>query len=91
MRRIVESYAGESVFQPEDVAILIAAFDLCWEQFQKSGVQFDSDLEMQTAAEQLARSIIQAASQGERDTRRLCEDAILFMTKSDHGTARRVG
>jgi hypothetical protein len=55
MRTIVGKYAGECVFRPEEVAILVAAFDECWERLQKSGVQYGSDRTMQAARERLGR------------------------------------
>jgi hypothetical protein len=86
MRKIIER--AEGVFQPEDVAVLVAAFESCWERFQKSGVSFGSDSAMQKAREQLGKGIIEAAKHGERDPHRLCEDALLHMTQD--GSARRV-
>ncbi len=87
MRTIVGKYAGECVFQPEEVAILVAAFDGCWERLLKSGVQYGSDRAMQATRERLGRSIIEMAKRGERDPDRLCEDAMLHMAKWDRAGA----
>jgi hypothetical protein len=83
MRAMVAEYAGEGVFQPEEVAILVLAFDSCWERLQASGVRYGSDRAMQAARERLGRGIIEAARRGERDPHRLCEDAMLQIAKAD--------
>ena len=83
MRAIVARYAGEGAFQPEELAILVAAFDDCWERLQKSGARYESARATEAARERLARGIIEAAKHGERDTHRLCENAMLQMAKAD--------
>jgi hypothetical protein len=83
MHAIVAKHAGEGAFQPEEIAILVAAFDSCWQRLQKSGARYGSDRSMQAARERLGKGIIEAARRGERDPHRLCEDAILQMAKAD--------
>src|SRR5947208_3130271 len=82
MLKLVEKYA-RGVFQAEEIAILVAAFDDCWIRLQESGAQYGSEYSMARAQQQLARSIIEAAKRGERDPRRLCDDAFLHMSKAN--------
>jgi hypothetical protein len=84
MLKIIERHA-QGAFSSEDVAILIRAFDACWDRFLQSGARFGSDRAMELARERLAKGIIESAKAGERDPQRLCEDALLHMTQ----TARR--
>ena len=58
MLNIIDKQA-EGVFQPEEVTILIAAFDCCWERFQQSGIRFGSERAMQGAREQVGKGITQ--------------------------------
>ena len=81
MLKIVKQHAN-GVFKPDEVSLLVAAFDDCWRRFQKSGARFGSERAMQRAREQLGKSMIEAAMLGERDPRRLCEDAMLHMAQS---------
>ena len=81
MQNIVAKYAG-GMFSKHEVAILIKAFDQCWEKLEKSGARYGSDRALQTAREQLGKGIIEAAKRGERDPLRLCEDAMLHFAKA---------
>jgi hypothetical protein len=87
MRTMIDEYAGAGVFQPEEVATLVLAFDNCWERLHKSGVRYASDRAMQAARAQLGRGIIEAARRGERDPHRLCEDAMLQIARADRREA----
>src|SRR5207244_268380 len=85
MLQIIGKHAENTAFQPEEVAILVAAFDGCWNRLLKSGVQYGSERAMQAARERLGEGIIQAAKGGERDPGQLCQDAMLYVAKSDRG------
>jgi hypothetical protein len=82
LRKLYE--LGEvGVFGPEEVRILIAAFDAAWEAVKAGGAQF-SELDYQeTARDILAKSIIYAAKTGERDERMLTECAPLQLSKAN--------
>ena len=43
MLQIVEKYAGKTAFEPEELRILVAAFEDAWRRLDKSGVRFDTD------------------------------------------------
>jgi len=87
MRHIDEMYAGDGAFHPEEVGLLVAVFDAAWQRLLKSGAKFDSDREVQAARDRLGRSLIEVARCGERDPRRLCDDALLHMTQSQRQKA----
>jgi hypothetical protein len=80
MRRFLEAYPGS--FNPDEVHILVAAFDKAWETVQASGVRYP-----EAKAEQvrtiLAKHIIAAATAGERDQRRLRDGALLALAQSN--------
>ena len=40
MLQIFEKYAGKGAFQPEELFILVAAFDDAWKRLENSGVDF---------------------------------------------------
>jgi hypothetical protein len=72
MRGYLKDHVG--VFDPDDVVILLAAFDKAWEAVQASGVTYPADkLEFVRAI--LAKHIIAAAMEGERDVGRLRDSA----------------
>ena len=58
-------------FNPHEVRTLVAAFDKAWESAQASGGTFDTDATAEPARAILAKHIIEAALQGERDQGRL--------------------
>ena len=43
MLRLLEKFGAEGAFHPEDVSILVAAFDDAWREIERSGVRFGSD------------------------------------------------
>ena len=68
---------ARGVFDPDDVRVLVAAFDDAWRRLLESGVKFASDREAQAMRDVLAKYIIEQARHGERDQRRLREGALL--------------
>jgi hypothetical protein len=66
---------------PEDVAVLVAAFDEAWSQLEKSGVRFDTKSQRELARNTLGKSIIEDATSGERDKGRLRDNALLLYSK----------
>jgi hypothetical protein len=81
MLSAIDKYAG-GVFQPDDVRILVAAFDSAWRSLLASGITFESDRELQAVRDRLAKYIIEQARYGERDQRRLRDGALLQYAQS---------
>src|SRR5205823_2037350 len=79
-----EKYAGEAEFDPETVRILTAAFDEAWQSVQSSsGISVPSQGCANAIREMLALRIIDTARLGERDQRRLRDDALLHLAQSN--------
>jgi hypothetical protein len=68
MRGYLKDHVG--VFDPDDVVILLAAFDKAWEAVRASGVRYPAD-KVESVQAILAKHIIAAAMNGERDLGRL--------------------
>jgi hypothetical protein len=83
MLKRLENYGGQAAFGPDVVRILTAAFDDAWKSIQDSGMTFPSDRHADATRELLALRIIETARLGERDERRLRDDALLHLTDSD--------
>jgi hypothetical protein len=80
MRGFLNEHPG--VFNPDEVDILFAAFDKAWETVQASGVRYpEANLEEVRAI--LAKHIIAAATDGERDQGRLRDGALLALAQSN--------
>ena len=81
MLQRLEKYTGDVVINPETVRILTGAFDEAWLSVQNSGIIFTSPGQTSAMREILALAIIQMARLGERDRRRLRDDALLHLTE----------
>jgi hypothetical protein len=81
MRGYLEEHPG--VFNPDEIRILVAAFDKAWESVQASGAIFDPATGAESARAILAKHIIEAAKYGERDQRRLRDGAIVALARSN--------
>ena len=84
MRRHLAKYIPEfdQVFDAEDMQILSAAFDKAWEAAQAGGVIYAKD-KVDLVRAILAKHIIAAAKDGERDHRRLRDGALRALAKSN--------
>ena len=84
MRRLLAEHLGEfdQVFDAEDMQILSAAFDKAWEAVQASGVIYAED-KVELVRAILAKHIIAAAKDGERDHSRLRDGALLALAQSN--------
>ena len=80
MRGFLAEHLG--VFDPDDIRILIAAFDKAWEAVQASGVVYAED-KVGLVRAILAKHIIAAAKNGERDHSRLRDGALLALAQSN--------
>ncbi len=70
-------------FDPDEVRTLVAAFEKAWASVQASGAVFDADAQAELARSTLAKHIIEAAKQGERDQGRLRDGALVALTRSN--------
>ncbi len=75
-------------FDPDEVRILVAAFDKAWEAVQASGVIFDK-AKADSARAILAKHIIAVAKDGERDQGRLRDGALVALAQSNLRTIPR--
>ena len=74
----------DTAFQPEEVRVLTAAFDKAWEAVQASAAQLDTKRLADAAARTIiAKHIIEAARQGERDQGRLRDGALIAYTQAN--------
>jgi len=87
MRGFLAKHLG--VFDPDDIRILVGAFDKAWEAVQASGEVFDSKARVDTARAILAKHIIAAAKDGERDEGRLRDGALVALAQSTVRSATR--
>jgi hypothetical protein len=87
MRGFLAKHLG--VFDPDDIRILVGAFDKAWEAVQASGEVFDSKARVDTARAILAKHIIAAAKDGERDEGRLRDGALVALAQSNVRSATR--
>ena len=87
MRGFLAKHLG--VFDPDDIRILVGAFDKAWEAVQASGEVFDSKARVDTARAILAKHVIAAAKDGERDEGRLHDGALVALAQSNLRSATR--
>ena len=80
MHCLIKRFA-DGVFFPEEVQILVAAFDDAWAKLQSSGAPFAEEPYAAAAREILAKRIIMAAQRGERNPRQLTDDALLHLSR----------
>ena len=78
MHDFIKRFAG-GVFFPEEVEILVAAFDDAWAKLQSSRAPFAEEAYAPAAQEILAKHIIMAAQRGERNPRQLTYDALFHL------------
>jgi hypothetical protein len=83
MLRKLSELGEVGAFGPEDIRMLVAAFDAAWEAVKASGAPFSEPDYQETARDILAKSIIYAAKTGERDERTLTEDALLQLSRAN--------
>ena len=80
MRDLLAEY--RAWFEPDEVQILVAAFDKAWETVQASGMVY-AQANAEAVRAILAKHIIEAARQGERDHTRLRDGALLALAQSN--------
>jgi hypothetical protein len=65
-------------FDPEAIEIMVHAFSECWKAVQQSGAAVNDE----SARDILARYIVDAALNGERDPQRLSQFAVLHLAQA---------
>jgi len=74
---------GKHTFDVDTTIILASAFDAAWLSLQTSGSPFAADDRASHTRDLLAQRIIEIAQRGERDKRRLVEEALAgFVTST---------
>jgi len=80
MRRYLREF--DQVFDAEDMEILAAAFDKAWEAVQASAMIYPND-KVELVRAILAKHIMAAAKDGERDHSRLRDGALRALAQSN--------
>ena len=78
----------QGVFNPEEVSILTTVFDEAWKTVQDEAGASALNGEAQAMRESIARRIIALALLGERDPRRLREEALRDLAQNANETGR---
>lgn len=78
MRTIIP-FAESRAFDPETAHVLSAAFENAWESLTARGDRFADPLKAAHSRDVLAKRIIKSAQRGERDSIRLCDDALAYL------------
>jgi hypothetical protein len=66
-------------FDPETAALLASAFEAAWETVRKSGSPLAANGSASSTREMLAKHIIENARLGERDPKKLINDALIHV------------
>jgi hypothetical protein len=84
MRRLLAQDFGvfDQVFDADDMQILAGAFDKAWDAVRASGVIYPDD-KVELVRSILAKHIIAAAKDGERDHGRLRDGALRALAQSN--------
>jgi hypothetical protein len=81
MQKYLHDHA--TVFDPDAILILTSALEKAWQSLQAGGADFASLAQADATRELLALRIVEMAKLGERDQRRLSEDALIHLARSD--------
>jgi len=79
----------KSVFGPDDIRVLVRAFEEAWSAVAQTTLSFGSDEDRDTAREGLAKYIMDRARRGEGDARRLRDGAVLHCARFSASVAAR--
>ena len=72
-------YLANAAFDPDTVAVLSSAFDIAWDTLRRSGSTLTTDSQAASTRELLAKRIVERGQMGERDERRLVDDALAHL------------
>lgn len=78
----IDKLLASAAFEPDTVALLASAFDTAWDTVKRSGSPLAAEDRAAATREALASYIIEAGKKGERDVRRLVDDALAHLTGS---------
>jgi hypothetical protein len=78
----LDPFLGDAVFSPEIMMMLASAFESAWDSVKVSGSPLGADGNAAATREILAKHIIEMARRGERNPKRLVEDAIAHLNAS---------
>ena len=78
LRAIRQPDFGEAAFAPKTAHLLAAAFENAWKSLTARGDRFADPVKAAHSREVLAKRIIELAQHGERDSTRLCDDALAY-------------
>jgi hypothetical protein len=81
----IQSRVSAGAFDPETMRILTAAFEDAWQSLNGDGIGLGPHTDAMRDA--LAKSIIEVATDGERDARRLRDAALAPLAQSLHRDA----
>jgi hypothetical protein len=82
MLQQIAKFADVGAFSPEDLRVLVAAFERAWASVEASRAPFSEPDYREYARETLAKQIIQSAKAGERDVGALTAAALLQLSKA---------
>jgi hypothetical protein len=77
---ILKYFQPQTVFDPETIRLLAAAFDDAWDRIEKSGSRFARPAYSRAAREVVAKRIIEMAQQGVTDPEALAADSVQFLS-----------
>jgi hypothetical protein len=83
IRKFINALGEGAVFDPVTLRILIGAFDDAWASLLNSGAPFAAENYAERARAILAKHIIQAAKNGERNQHKLSEGALLQLARTN--------
>jgi hypothetical protein len=72
---------AEGVFTPETIKVLAAAFDDAWDRIVSSNAPWAQPDYAEAGRTIIAKYIIAAAKAGEKDGRKLTDDALLHLSR----------
>jgi hypothetical protein len=76
-----QSPFADGAFDPAAIQVMTAAFEDAWQSLPNAGVKFESD-ETDAVRDLLAKCIIEAAQQGERDRGRLRDAGLACLAEA---------
>ncbi len=77
---VVSAHAGNGAFDSEVVEGLARAFELAWAKVEASGL-LGAEVDPAAVRETLAKRIVEAAKNGERDHEQLAADALRHLAE----------
>jgi hypothetical protein len=89
MASIVRLVEQKTAFDPEEVDILVAAFDEAWSQLCASDSECARAAYSRAMREVVARRVVEVARRGVMDARHIATEAMRFLSASHNHQARQ--